>query len=297
MKRILLFLATNIAVLVVISIILKVLNIQPYLQANGLNYQSLLAFSAVVGFSGSIISLLMSRFIAKQAYSIKIINQPSNNTESWLVHKIGELSRKLNFGMPEVGIYDSPDPNAFATGWSRNNSLVAVSTGLLNSMSPDELEGVLGHEMSHIANGDMVTMTLLQGVVNTFVVFFSRIAAMVVMQFFRRNGDSNDSRMGEGIYFVMAMIFQILFGILASMIVMWFSRYREFRADAGSAKYVGKDKMISALKRLQAYVNAPEDPRGPEFKAMKISDKPNAIMALLSSHPPLEARIAALQKQ
>lgn len=295
MKRILLFLATNIAILVVISIVFTLLDLEPYLHETGLDYPSLLLYSAVIGFSGSIISLFLSKFVAKQAFSIKIINHPADNAEIWLLHTVGELSKKVGVAMPEVGVYSSSEPNAFATGWNRNSALVAVSSALLVTMDSDELEGVLAHELSHVANGDMVTLTLIQGVVNTFVVFFSRIAAVLMMQFFRRD-QNGEARASNAIYYITSIVFQILFGVLASLIVMWFSRHREFRADAGSAHYAGREKMIRALKRLKELSNAPPDPRAPEFSPMKITDKPSVVAAWFSSHPPLQTRIDVLEK-
>lgn len=295
MKRIALFLATNLAIIVVISFILSIFNVQPYLNQHGLNYQALLIYAAIIGFTGSFISLFISKWMAIHAYSIHLIERPSNEVESWLVAQVRKLANQNHIGMPEVGIYESPEPNAFATGWNKNNALVAVSTGLLTTMDQDELEGVLGHEVAHIANGDMVTMTLLQGVVNTFVIFFARIAAFFVTQFFRR-GEGESAHDGF-VYYGVAILFEILFGILASIIVMWFSRYREFRADAGSANTVGKEKMIKALARLQALMDkTPEDDRAPAMNTMKISTHSRWI-TLFSSHPPLEARIAALQKR
>lgn len=294
LKRIVLFLLTNLAVLLVISFLLSIFHVQPYLSAYGLDYQSLLIYAAIVGFSGSIISLFLSKFMAKTAYNVQVITEPRNNIEGFLFTIIESLAREMRINMPEVGIYDSPEPNAFATGWNKHNALVCVSTGLLNDMKQDELEAVLGHEMSHVANGDMVTLTLIQGVVNTFVIFFARIAAFVVTQFLRRNNDE-ESAGGGFVYYTVAMIFELLFGILATMIVMWFSRYREYRADAGSARYVGKYKMIRALQRLQQYINGPVDDRAPALNAFKISDR-KGFIALFSSHPPLEDRIAALEK-
>lgn len=293
MKRVLIFLLTNIAVIAVISIILSIFNIQPYLSQHGLNYTSLLIYAAVIGFTGSFISLFISKWMAKFAYGVKIIEQPKNDRETWIKNTIADLAKRMNIGMPEVGIYDSPEPNAFATGWNRNNALVAVSSGLLDTMDQDGVEGVLGHEMSHVSNGDMVTLTLIQGVVNTFVIFFARIAAYAVTQALRgedRNGSST------AIYYITAIVFQIIFGILATMIVMWFSRLREFRADSGSAKYVGKDKMIKSLESLKTFVDKPhvDDDRAPSMAAFKISGK-KSIMALFASHPPLEDRIKALK--
>ncbi|QMT60856.1 protease HtpX [Legionella sp. PC997] len=293
-KRIILFLATNLAILIVISFILSLFNISPYLTQYGLNYKVLLIYAAIVGFTGSLISLFISKWMAIHAFNVQLIDRPTTEAESWLMNQVRDLAKKRNIGMPDVGIYDSPEPNAFATGWNKNNALVAVSTGLLNSMQEDEVQAVLGHEMSHVANGDMVTLTLIQGVVNTFVIFFARIAAFFVMQFFRK--DSDEEIQGGFVYYGVALIFELLFGILASLIVMWFSRYREFRADRGSAQYVGKDKMIKALQRLQQLMDkTPTDDRAPAFNTMKISSH-GSWLALFSSHPPLEKRIEALQK-
>ncbi|KGP63933.1 protease HtpX [Legionella norrlandica] len=293
-KRIALFLATNLAILLVISFILSLFNVSPYLTQYGLNYQALLIYALIIGFTGSFISLLISKWMAIHAFSIQLIEKPANEVESWLMTEIRNLAKKRNIGMPDVGIYDSPEPNAFATGWNKNKALVAVSTELLQTMDAEEIQGVLGHEISHIANGDMVTLTLIQGVVNTFVIFFARIAAFFVTQFFRRDGE--ESIQGGFVYYGVALIFELLFGILASLIVMWFSRYREFRADRGSAQYVGKDKMIKALQRLQQLMEkAPTDDRAPAFNTMKISGH-KSWLALFSSHPPLEKRIDALQK-
>lgn len=293
-KRIALFLLANIAIIAMISLMLSIFNVQPYLTAHGLDYQSLMAYSLIVGFSGSIISLLMSKWMAKYAYGIKVIDKPSNQTEAMLIAIVRKLTNQMHIGMPEVGIYESPEPNAFATGWNKNNAIVAVSTGLLHIMDEDEIEGVLGHEVSHIANGDMVTLTLIQGVVNTFVIFFARIAAFVVSQALRRNDD--DAPIGGFAYYATAMVFEILFGIIASMIVMWFSRYREYRADAGSAKYLGKEKMIKALRKLQATMELPRDEQAPSMEIMKISSS-RSILGLFSSHPPIEKRIKALQER
>lgn len=293
-KRIALFLATNFAIIIVISFILSLFNIQPYLTQYGLNYQTLLIYALIIGFSGSLISLFISKWMAIKAFNIQLIERPSDQFESWLLEEIRKLAKLCDIGMPDVGIYDSSEPNAFATGWNRNNALVAVSTGLLQAMDRDEIQGVLGHEISHIANGDMVTMTLIQGVVNTFVIFFARIAAFFVTQFFRR--DSEESLADGFVYYGVALIFEIFFAILATIIVMWFSRSREFRADAGCARYLGKDKMIKALQRLKSLTDkTPEDERAPSFNTMKISSDSRWI-ALFSSHPPLEKRIEALKK-
>lgn len=293
-KRVGLFLLTNIAIIAVISIILSIFNVQPYLNQNNIDYRSLLIYAAVVGFTGSLISLFISKWMAIHAFNIKLINRPESEIESWLFSEVARFAKNNQIGMPEVGIYQSPEPNAFATGWSKNNALVAVSTGLLQAMDKDELEGVLAHEIAHITNGDMVTLTLIQGVVNTFVIFFARIAAFIVTQFFRRN---QDEPAHDGfVYYGVALIFELIFGILATIIVMWFSRHREFRADAGSAQQVGKDKMIKALVRLQQFSNkSTQDDRAPGFNAMKISHR-GSWLELFSSHPPLEKRIQALEK-
>lgn len=293
-KRIVLFLATNLAVLLIISLILSIFNLKPYLSQHGLNYQALLIFAAIIGFAGSFISLFLSKWMAMRAFNIQLINQPSTPAETWLVNEVRKLATQRNIAMPDVGIYESPEPNAFATGWDKNKALVAVSTGLLAAMNKDEIEGVLGHEISHVANGDMVTLALIQGVVNTFVIFFARVAAFLVTQFLRKD---SDEQVHDGfVYYGVAMLFELCFGIFASLIVMWFSRYREYRADAGSAKYVGKTKMIQALEALQRVSNrVPEDDRAPAFNAMKIST-PSRWLSLFSSHPPLEKRIQALEK-
>lgn len=296
-KRIILFLLTNLAVIVVASIILSVFNVTPYLTKNGLNYQSLFIFALIFGFAGSIISLLLSKTIAIHSLGVKRIQTPSNSYESQLMATVQSLAQKANIGMPEVGIYDSPEPNAFATGWNKNKALVAVSTGLLQNMSQQELNGVLGHEISHVANGDMVTMSLLQGVLNTFVIFFARIAAFAVAQFLQKDEEGNSGGISMMTYWVVSIVFEILFGILASTVVLAFSRWREFRADAGSARLVNKSSMIAALRRLQQLTNiAPEDNRAPALANFKISDRKSRFGRLFSSHPPLEERIAALEK-
>lgn len=279
MKRIFLFLATNIAVLVVISVILSLLG----LDARSGNLGSMLASAAVIGFTGSIVSLLLSKTIAKSSVGAKVIKQPSNETEAWLLQTVENQARQWNLKTPEVAIYDSPEPNAFATGPSKNNSLVAVSTGLMRSMTRDEVEAVLAHEMAHVGNGDMVTLTLIQGVVNTFVVFFARIVASMVAQ--SRDGEDSNS----GTYFMVYMVLQMVFGFLASIIVMWFSRQREYRADAGAAKLVGAPKMIAALHRLKG--GSSQLPS--EMMAMGIASEEKD--SLLSTHPSLDNRIARLK--
>lgn len=289
--RILLFLVTNAAVLLLISIIFHFLGLGNVLRQNGvgLDLDTLLIYSAVIGMSGSFVSLLMSKWMAKRSMGVFVIEQPSNATENWLLETVRRQAQAAGIGMPEVGIFESPDPNAFATGMSKNNALVAVSTGLLNAMSADEVEAVLGHEMSHVANGDMVTLGLIQGVVNTFVIFFARIIGYFVDRVLLR---SNDDRGGYGIgYFVTEMIAQVVLSILASMIVMWFSRWREFRADAGGASLAGRDKMIAALQALQR-AHDPQPLPG-EMAAFGINS--GGVSKLFMSHPPLEERIAALR--
>ena len=289
MKRIVLFLATNLAVILVLSIVLRVLGLdRAATMQTGMSYGSLLAFSAVVGFTGAIISLLMSKAMAKWSTGARVIDQPQNQAEAWLVETVRRLATKAGIGMPEVAIYEG-EPNAFATGAFRNSALVAVSTGLLQSMNKEEVEAVLGHEVAHVANGDMVTLTLIQGVVNTFVVFFSRIVGTIV----DRAVFKTERGTGPG-YFITVIVCQIVFGILASMIVAWFSRQREFRADRGSADYLGAPgPMVNALRRLGGL----EPGALPQsIQASGITDKAG-IMALFSTHPPIEQRIAALQSR
>ncbi len=286
MMRIVLFLATNIAVMVVLTIVLRVFGLDQMLAQEGFNLGPLLAFSAIVGFTGSIISLLISKFMAKRSTGARVIDGTEGTTEHWLVESVRRLSKEAGIGMPEVAVYEG-EPNAFATGAFRNSALVAVSTGLLQSMNQEEVEAVLGHEVAHIANGDMVTMTLLQGVMNTFVIFLSRIVGTIV----DRTVFRTERGTGPG-FFITVMVCQILFGVLASIIVAWFSRRREFRADAGSATYLGNAKpMMNALARLGGL-----DPGHlpDSVKAMGINDRPG-WMALFSTHPPIEQRIAALQ--
>jgi heat shock protein HtpX len=291
MMRILLFLATNAAVLVLISVVFQLFGIEGILQANrvDLNLQALLIMSAVIGFGGSFISLALSKFMAKHSMGVQVIEQPRSKTEQWLVETVRRQAQQAGVGMPEVGVFNSPEPNAFATGMSRNNALVAVSTGLLQNMNTDEVEAVLGHEMTHVSNGDMVTMGLLQGVVNTFVIFLSRVVGHVVDRVVFK------TERGYGpAYFITSIVAQIFLSILASMIVMWFSRRREFRADAGGASLAGRGKMISALQALQR-AHEPQDLPG-EFAAFGISGGLRAGLGrLFLSHPPLAERIAALQ--
>jgi heat shock protein HtpX len=291
MMRILLFLATNAAVLVLISVVFQVLGIEGILAENGvdLNLQALLLMSAVIGFGGSFISLAMSKFMAKRSMGVQIIERPGNSTEQWLVETVRRQAQQAGIGMPEVGIFQSPDANAFATGMRRNDALVAVSSGLLQSMNADEVEAVLGHEISHVSNGDMITMGLLQGVVNTFVIFLSRVIGHVVdrVVFKTERGYGPD-------YFITSIVAQIFLSMLASMIVMWFSRHREFRADSGGASLAGRGKMIGALQALQR-AHEPADLPG-ELAAFGISGGLGAgVKKLFMSHPPLEERIAALR--
>jgi len=288
MKRIVLFVLTNIAVMVVMSVVLSVLGLDRYLHAQGLNLGGLLAFSLVVGFTGSIFSLLISKPMAKWSTGAQVIEQPANSTELWLVDTVRRLATQAGIGMPEVAVYEG-EPNAFATGANRNDALVAVSTGLLQNMTREEVEAVLGHEVAHIANGDMVTMTLLQGVVNTFVVFLSRVVGYLVDRWLSRDGEQST---GIG-YMVTVIICQIVFGLLASIIVAWFSRQREFRADAGSAQLLGsKRPMINALARLGQMHEASL----PQSVAALGINKSAGVMEWFASHPPIEERIAALQQ-
>ena len=291
MMRIALFLATNAAILVLITVVFQLFGFEGILAENGvdLNLQALLVMSAVIGFGGSFISLAMSKFLAKRSMGVKIIEQPANSSEQWLVSTVQRQAQQAGIGMPEVGIFDAAEPNAFATGMSRNNALVAVSTGLLRNMSSDEVEAVLGHEITHVSNGDMITMGLIQGVINTFVIFLSRVIGHVVDRVVFK------TERGYGpAYYVVSIVSQIFLSILASMIVMWFSRRREFRADAGGASLAGRGKMIGALQALQRQ-HEPHDLPG-EFAAFGISGGlGSGIKKLFMSHPPLEVRIAALQ--
>jgi heat shock protein HtpX len=291
MMRIALFLATNAAVLVLISVVFQIFGIEGILAENGvdLNLQALLVMSAVIGFGGSFISLAMSKMMAKRGMGVQVIESPRSSTEQWLVATVKRQAQQAGIDMPEVGVFDAPEPNAFATGMRRNHALVAVSTGLLQNMNQDEVEAVLGHEVSHVANGDMVTMGLLQGVVNTFVIFFSRIIGHVVDRVVFK------TERGYGpAYFITSIVAQIFLSILASMIVMWFSRRREYRADAGGADLAGRQKMIAALQRLGG-VKEPHDLPG-EFAAFGIAGGlGHGLKQLFLSHPPLEQRIAALQ--
>jgi heat shock protein HtpX len=291
MMRIVLFLATNAAILLLISLTFRLLGIDGVLQQNGgMNMQALLVMSAVIGFGGAFISLFMSKWMAKRSMGVHVIEHPSSAEEKWLLDTVQRQAQQAGIGMPEVGIFESPDPNAFATGWNRNAALVAVSTGLIRSMNRDEVEAVLGHEVSHVANGDMVTLTLIQGVVNTFVVFLARLIGHFVDRVLLKNEN------GHGIgYFVASMIAELVLAVLASVIVMWFSRRREFRADIGGAELAGRQKMIAALQRLQAAHEPQALPD--EMAAFGIAGgRLDGWKKLFMSHPPLEERIRALQQ-
>ena len=287
MKRILLFVLTNVLVVTVLGVVASLLGVNRYLTANGMDLGSLLGFALVMGFGGAIISLLISKPMAKWSSGVRIINQPQNADEAWIVDTVRKLADKAGIGMPEVGIFDG-EPNAFATGAFKNSALVAVSTGLLVGMTREEIEAVIGHEIAHVANGDMVTMTLIQGVMNTFVVFLSRVIGYAVDSFLRKN-DERSSGPGIG-YMITTLVLDIVLGFAASMVVAWFSRHREFRADAGSAQLLGRRQpMINALARLGG---------------MQPGELPKSVAAfgiaggmgqLFSTHPPLEERIAALQ--
>jgi heat shock protein HtpX len=288
MTRIALFLGTNLAILVLISITFRLLGIEGLLLQNGvdLNLNALLVYSAVIGFSGSLFSLFISKWMAKRSMGVQLIETPSSEVERWLVGTVERQVQKAGIGMPEVGIFDHASPNAFATGWNKNSALVAVSTGLLQQMNRDEVEAVLAHEVSHVANGDMVTLTLIQGVVNTFVVFLSRVIGHTVDRLVFK------TERGHGpAFIIVSLIAEFVLGILAMTIVMWFSRWREFRADRGGAELAGREKMIAALRRLQQ-AHEPES-LPDEMAAFAISA--GKVQKLFASHPPLESRIEALQ--
>ena len=289
MKRILLFVLTNLAVVLVLGIVSRLLGVDRFLTANGLNLGALLGFALVMGFGGAIISLLISKPMAKWSAGVQIIEQPRNQDEAWIVETVRRFADKAGIGMPEVGIFEG-DPNAFATGAFRDSALVAVSTGLLHNMTKEEVEAVIGHEVAHIANGDMVTMTLIQGVMNTFVVFLSRVIGYAVDSFLRKNDEQN-SGPGMG-YYITTIVLDIVLGFVAAIIVAWFSRQREFRADAGAAQLMGnRQPMINALARLGGLHSA-ELPKS--MAAMGIA---GGIGQLFSTHPPIEERIAALQNR
>ena len=289
--RILLFLATNLAVILVASVTLSLLGVDSYLAQNGINYSSLLIFAAVFGFAGSFISLLMSKFMAKRATGARVIDSPRTPAERWLVDTVAELAKNAGIGMPEVAIFPASQSNAFATGWKKNDALVAVSEGLLQRFNKEEIRAVLGHEIGHVANGDMVTLALIQGVVNTFVIFAARVIGSVVDRVVFRNEG------GHGIgFFVVSIIAEIVLGILASTIVFWFSRRREFRADIAGAQLAGRSAMISALARLKQESEVP-DQMPDSLQAFGINrGARQGLAALFMTHPPLEDRIAALKQ-
>ena len=291
MKRILLFLATNLAVVVLLGIVLRLIGFEGILDAQGvdLNLGALLVYAALVGFIGSFVSLAMSKWSAKKMMGVRVITQPANSTENWLVNTVRQQAQVAGIGMPEVGIFDSPEPNAFATGARRDAALVAVSTGLLNSMSQKEAEAVLAHEVSHVANGDMVTLTLIQGVVNTFVIFLSRVVGHTVDRVIFKTEEGHGPA-----YWVTTIVADIVFGLFASMIVMYFSRQREFRADQGGATLAGRQAMIGALERLQSRHSGALPDKMAAF-GIAGGPKPGGFKRLFMSHPPLEERIAALR--
>jgi heat shock protein HtpX len=290
MKRIIYFIATNLAIVLVLSLSMRLLGVEPYLNANGLDLGNLLAFAFIMGFGGAFISLAISKWTAKRMSGAVVIVEPRTAAEIWLVNTVRRQAQEVGIKMPEVAVFDSPEVNAFATGMTRNSSLVAVSTGLLNAMSKDEAEAVLAHEVSHIANGDMVTLTLIQGVVNTFVMFFSRVIGYAVDKLIFK------TEKGTGpAFFVTMIIAELVLGVLASIIVLWFSRQREFRADAGAAKLAGKQKMIAALERLQAQQQPSALPK--QMAALAISaGKTGSMKNLFATHPSLEERITALRQ-
>lgn len=284
-SRILLFLLTNLAVIVVFGTVLNILGVQ--------GWQFMVIFAGLVGFGGSFISLAISKWIAKRSTGARVIEQPANADEQWLVETVRRQAQQAGIGMPEVAIYDAPDPNAFATGMNKNKALVAVSTGLLNTMKRDEVEAVLGHEVSHVANGDMVTLALIQGVVNTFVIVLARLVAMVVDNFFKN--EEGEGGLGFFGYIAVVIVAEIVFGILASIVVMYFSRKREFRADVGGARLAGREKMVRALQALQRMQQPAQLPE--QMKAFGISGgQKGGLARLFMTHPPLDERINALQQ-
>ncbi|WP_148254355.1 protease HtpX [Aidingimonas lacisalsi] len=295
MMRIILFLATNLAVILIASITLRLLGVEPYLNANGLNMNALLIFCFIFGMAGSLISLFISKWMAKRSTGAQIIEQPSNATEKWLLDTVEELARDAGIKTPEVGIFPAQQSNAFATGWKKDDALVAVSAGLLNRMKPEEVRAVLAHEIGHVANGDMVTLALIQGVLNTFVMFFARIVAHLVDNFLR----SRDNGGGLGFigYFAVVIVAEIVFGLIASVIVAWFSRFREYRADAAGAKWAGSAAMIGALGRLKAETEMPDQmPDTLTAFAITTGQTRKVMERLFASHPPLDDRIRALKE-
>jgi heat shock protein HtpX len=295
MMRIILFLATNLAVVLVASVTLRLLGVEPYLNANGLNMNSLLIFCFVFGMAGSLVSLFISKWMAKMSTKARVIEQPSNSTEQWLLDTVRELAQQANIQMPEVAIFPAQQSNAFATGWNKNDALVAVSQGLLERMRPEEIRAVLAHEIGHVANGDMVTLALIQGVLNTFVMFFARVVAQVVDSFLRSR--DNEGGLGFMGYFVVVIVAEIVFGLVASIIVAWFSRFREYRADAAGAKYAGSGAMINALARLKAETSQPDQmPDSLTAFAITTGQTRKIMEKLFASHPPLDDRIRALKE-
>ncbi len=288
MKRIVLFLATNLAIVLVLSVTMRLLGVEPYLTANGLNLGSLLIFAAVMGFGGSLISLAISKWMAKKSMGVQVIETPSSSTEVWLVDTVRKYAKEAGIGMPEVGIFPSPEVNAFATGANKNNALVAVSAGLLQSMTRAEAEAVIGHEIAHVANGDMVTLALIQGVVNTFVMFLSRVIGHTVDRVIFKNEEGHGPA-----FFVTMIVAELVLGILASIIVMWFSRQREFRADRGGASLAGRGAMIAALERLASVHGQPLPDKMAAFGIN--GGTPQGWKRLFMTHPPLAERIAALR--
>jgi heat shock protein HtpX len=289
MKRIILFVLTNVAIMIMLSIVFSLLGFTGYLTADGLNYSALMVFSLIWGFGGAMISLAISRWMAKMAMGVQLVDGRTGQSElDWMYQTVEQLTRKAGLPMPEVGVYESAEVNAFATGPSKSRSLVAVSSGLLRSMRREEVEGVLAHEISHIQNGDMVTMTLIQGVVNAFSIFFSRVIANIIRQLV-------DERISGLVFFVATIVFDIVFSLLGMVVVAWFSRAREFRADAGAATLSSRGNMIAALQRLAANKQR-VDTSQPQLATMKIHGVRSGFFALISTHPPLEARIAALQQ-
>ena len=294
MMRIALFLITNLAVVLLASVTLRLLGFDGYMEANGINYTALLIFCFIIGMAGSVISLFLSKTMAKSSTGTVIIEQPQNDTERWLLDTVGELARDAGIKMPEVGIFPAQQSNAFATGWNRNDALVAVSAGLLNRMRPEEVRAVLAHEIGHVANGDMVTLTLIQGVVNTFVMFFARIAAHAIDAFLKRDDENG----GLGFFGYMAVVFvlEMVLGLVASMIVAWFSRWREYRADSAGAGLAGSGSMINALARLKQEHELPDQmPDTMTAFAITTGKSRKLMEQLFASHPPLDDRIAALK--
>ncbi|WAM49637.1 protease HtpX [Vreelandella venusta] len=296
MMRIVLFLATNLAVLLVASLTLRLFGVESYLSSQGINFTSLLVFCFIFGMVGSLVSLFISKWMAKRSTGTVIIETPSNSTEQWLLDTVAELSREAGIKTPEVGIFPAQQSNAFATGWNKNDALVAVSAGLLNRMRPEEVRAVLAHEIGHVANGDMVTLALIQGVVNTFVMFFARVVAQLVDNFLRSRSDG-EGGLGFIGYFAMVIVAEIVFGLVASAIVAWFSRYREYRADEAGARLAGTGAMVNALARLKAETEMP-DQMPDTLRAMAITkgQTRSLLEQLFASHPPLDDRIRALKE-